>query len=409
MDFPDYLRSVGLNVVAIPGWETRQSSSKGFAPVGVMLHHTAGRNSLQYLIDRALVQFHISKSGVVSLISNGRTGHTGVGSGVVLRETQNGVAPSADAGVRKLTDDTYGYKFYYGIEVENLGDGSDPYPKVQLEATLLLTAALCELKGWPAEVAIHHREWTKRKIDMSIRDFFGMSTLEAVRYAQAQIRNVPYEPPAPFVYPSIEELAGLTYRFDRVLGKGDESDVNGDVWLFQEFLAEMGQDVKADGDFGPKSHAAAQAVQRLLDVNDDGLWGEVSASATDRFFAMLHAEEMAARAVEAEKAAEAAAQANRETTTVETAQGAVDAVADAQAAADAAEKARELAESVDQGARAKENKVTRENVEAKVEGMEPETFDNPDPELEGSREGEQLSFVGWLLDAILRLITKFGR
>ena len=86
MDLIDHLKLHGCNLNLIPGYEWRRSGDAGFAPVGVMIHHTAGVNSLQLCIDRALVQFLISKNGVIHVISTGRTGHPGKGDLRVLNE-----------------------------------------------------------------------------------------------------------------------------------------------------------------------------------------------------------------------------------------------------------------------------------------------------------------------------------
>lgn len=178
-----YLEMCGLNVIEVAGWETRKSSNLPFTPVGVMVHHTAGVDSLQRCISRNLVQFLIpkpeddEKESPVYLISQNRTGHPGTGLKAVLDRVKNGLAPLGDANTvyPGARDDIAGYQWYWGIEVENLGDGKDPYPVGQLTAMLKLCAALCRVHGWGPERVIHHREWTRRKIDMSWRETFGFN------------------------------------------------------------------------------------------------------------------------------------------------------------------------------------------------------------------------------------------
>lgn len=174
LDLAELFRDNGLKV------DTRwyRTSSTSFAPVGAMLHHTAGADSnasMNILRDgRAgvpgpLCNVGVRKDGTLVVVTNTRANHAGNGSSVVLNETRRNIAPSDDAGRRGLSDNTNGNGYYYGFEVVNLGNGSDPYPAAQLEATFKAAALICKHYGWPAERVIHHREWTRRKIDMSWR------------------------------------------------------------------------------------------------------------------------------------------------------------------------------------------------------------------------------------------------
>lgn len=174
MNLANELRKRGVTIHEVSGWQTRRRPYT-FKPVGVMVHHTAGRNSLGICINGVngtpgpLCQFLIHKNGTVYLISQGYSNHAGAGSSVVLNETRNGIAPRADAKARGLRNDITGNAYYWGIEVENLGNGSDPYPAAQLEALVRLCTALCDLYGYAPDSVIHHREWTDRKVDMSWR------------------------------------------------------------------------------------------------------------------------------------------------------------------------------------------------------------------------------------------------
>lgn len=56
---------------------------------------------------------------------------------------------------------------YYGIEIENLGNGKDPYPVAQYDAAVRWAAAICRAHGWSAQSVIGHKEGTRRKIDPS--------------------------------------------------------------------------------------------------------------------------------------------------------------------------------------------------------------------------------------------------
>jgi nucleoid-associated protein YgaU len=54
---------------------------------------------------------------------------------------------------------------FYGWECENRGDGRDPWPRVQYEAMVRATAAVCRAHGWNAKSAIGHLEWSDWKVD----------------------------------------------------------------------------------------------------------------------------------------------------------------------------------------------------------------------------------------------------
>ena len=429
----EFLQLAGVNAVGVPGWQDRRSSDKGFEPVGYMNHHTAGTNSLKYVTDRALVQFHTAKNGVVSVVSQGRTGHPGKGSNLVLQEVREARAQGPDAYPRRLKDDAYGYRWFWGNEVENKGDGTDPYPDAQVESLMMLAAAIFVLQGWQNEPGrmVDHREWTRRKIDMNLRTIGGRDKrqLLPVYIAKVEANLAAWQNPDRSVVnppePSPVKVPGHRWRFDRVLGKGDRGD---DVRELQRTLAVTGNDPgPADGVFGPKTEAAVRALQRTLNVMDDGLWGPASAAALERLFAWLDAE---AKRKEAELAkAEAEAAQEIEQATPPPAQPAPEQVpsqpdeiqrwrneaaaanarakeAEAEQAEIEAELADVRAELVDARNRLEEAQVARANAEARMAEME--AAPNPDPKTEGRRENEPaLARVGSALIELVRLVTPF--
>jgi hypothetical protein len=58
-----------------------------------------------------------------------------------------------------------GNRAFYGFECENLGDGKDPWPDVQLEAIERASAALCRAHGWGTGSVLGHLEWQPGKPD----------------------------------------------------------------------------------------------------------------------------------------------------------------------------------------------------------------------------------------------------
>ncbi len=166
----------GLEVV-----DDRVAPAPGmFAPVGVMVHHTAGARmhvaGLQhgYSFPGPLCNVGIDRDGTRHVITDGRAYDSGQGSSTVLADVRDGRPVTADARDRGLADDVNLNPYFYDIEVVNDGVGQD-YPPIQLEALAVTVAAICRTHGWSEHHAIHHRQATRRKVDMSWRgDLAGM-------------------------------------------------------------------------------------------------------------------------------------------------------------------------------------------------------------------------------------------
>lgn len=60
---------------------------------------------------------------------------------------------------------TDGNTHFYGFESENLGDGKDPWPEVQVDAMVRVSAAICRAHGWKERSVIGHLEWQPGKVD----------------------------------------------------------------------------------------------------------------------------------------------------------------------------------------------------------------------------------------------------
>lgn len=149
--------------------------SGSFSPVGVIVHHTATAGPALAVCQKGradlpgpLCHINLTRNGLAHVVSDGRANHAGKGSGEVLARVRSDMAPRGDAAKVGLADDTDGNRWFYGIEVDNDGRGQ-LYPAVQLEALAEVCAALCRHHGWTANRVIHHREWTRRKVDMSYR------------------------------------------------------------------------------------------------------------------------------------------------------------------------------------------------------------------------------------------------
>ncbi|UXY28838.1 peptidoglycan-binding protein [Streptomyces sp. HUAS TT20] len=192
------LRAKGVVVREHGNWRTHNRNHKGpWGPVhGVMLHHTAGSDSLRLCLEGTptlpgpLCAGLVAKDGTVHLVGWGRTNHAGSGSAAVLAAVVAERTPPPAPG----PDAVDGNAHFYGFEIENLGTGHDPYPPAQLDAVERLSAALCRAHGWSAASVIGHREWTRRKIDPSFPMPGMRSRIDARLGPRPTPDATPYEP-----------------------------------------------------------------------------------------------------------------------------------------------------------------------------------------------------------------------
>jgi hypothetical protein len=169
--FAALFRDEGVSVVEVYGWESRNRNAKGpWGPVhGVMIHHTVTRGTAKTVgivrdgyaaLPGPLCHGMIAKDGRVHLVGYGRANHAGLGDPDVLRAVIAETKPPAD---NEATVD--GNRAFYGFECENLGDGKDPWPAVQIEAIVRVIAALARHHKWSARSALRHLDWQPGKID----------------------------------------------------------------------------------------------------------------------------------------------------------------------------------------------------------------------------------------------------
>lgn len=188
LQLPAALRSWGLDVVEVTGWQDRRRPGS-FDPIGVLIHHTAGPRgkdapSLQVCIDGRrdlpgpLCQILIARSGKTYVISAGRCNHAGTG-----------------GPLQGVTD---GNGQLVGIELENDGVG-EPWPEWQMASAYGAAAALYQLLG-PASRCWGHKEWAPgRKIDPAGIDMaeFRASVINLVNLFPRKETTVPTENPYP--------------------------------------------------------------------------------------------------------------------------------------------------------------------------------------------------------------------
>ncbi|MGY0491856.1 N-acetylmuramoyl-L-alanine amidase [Streptomyces sp. WG-D5] len=169
--FIDALKDEGLTVVEVGEWRSHNRNHVGdWGPVnGVMIHHTVTSGSENTVricrkghpnLPGPLCHGVITKDGRVHLVGYGRANHAGLGDDDVLRAV---IAEKALPHDNEANTD--GNSRFYGFECENLGDGEDPWPAVQLEAIERAAAAICRHHGWTERSVIGHLEWQPGKID----------------------------------------------------------------------------------------------------------------------------------------------------------------------------------------------------------------------------------------------------
>lgn len=203
-------------------WTTHNRNHKGaFSNVnGVVIHHTAGTNSLGLVwsgtseLPGPLAHAHLAKSGLVTLTSSGRANHAGSfaqnAHDAVVAESASHPRPSASEPVD-------GNAHYYGIEVENRGVSSDPYPAVQYDMAVRWAAAICRFHGWTEDSVIGHREGTTRKIDPlypmnAFRDAVG----ERLKHKADWTRPAATTPPPPAAKTLEQRVAALEGRVKKL-------------------------------------------------------------------------------------------------------------------------------------------------------------------------------------------------
>ena len=219
--FAALLRSEGVTVVEVGRWQDHNRNHKGpWGPVhGVLIHHTVTKGTPETVnicrngytaLPGPLCHGVIAKDGTVHLVGYGRANHAGGGDPRVLAAVQ---AEDYDERPPKPTvgnaDGIDGNRAFYGFECENLGDGKDPWPAVQLEAIEKVAAAICRYHRWGPKSVIGHLEWSSDKIDPKGFGMPGMRDRVADRLA-VEAPKPPSKPPtAPAPKPPVVDLSKL--------------------------------------------------------------------------------------------------------------------------------------------------------------------------------------------------------
>lgn len=206
------LRAEGLTVIEYRDWDTHNRNHKGpWGPVhGIVIHHTVtgpatdavalcynGHSALPGPLCHAVGE----RDGRVILVGHGRTNHAGLGDDDVLTAVKNEAALPTDN-----ESNTDGNRSFYGIELANRGDGTEPWPLRQYWAAVRYAAAICRAHGWSERSVIGHKEWQPGKVDPT----FDMGQFRVD--VATQLRRTPGKPtPAPAPAPATS--TGRTMKF----------------------------------------------------------------------------------------------------------------------------------------------------------------------------------------------------
>ena len=212
------LRAEGLTVREHTGWRTHNrdgATGKTFGPViGVLIHHTAGHDDRELCFNGRpdlpgpLCHAWLGKTDGLWLLGNGRTNHAGSVDGDVVRAlmAETSPLPTDDEA------DTDGNDVLYGIEIENLGNGSDPYPAGQYDQAVRWAAAICRAHGWSERSVAGHKEVQPGKVDPS----FNMNAFRAA--VAARLAHAPgWNPNEEDDMPTAAEVAKAVLTYDGVI------------------------------------------------------------------------------------------------------------------------------------------------------------------------------------------------
>ena len=169
------LRRYKVKAKYVPDWDSPRIDPYGGRSDfdGIMLHHTAGSNSLRYICYTnpykpvRAAHFLVDRDGTVHVCSGVGAYHAGKGGPWRFPKRGKDVTIFRNRGNSR----------FYGIEIESLGtsrriDGSlEGMTVEQVVETAILSAALLNAmrrgwRSWPVSRVIRHRDWTSRKIDV---------------------------------------------------------------------------------------------------------------------------------------------------------------------------------------------------------------------------------------------------
>lgn len=183
------VKASGVSYNLVPGWDDPKIAASGhWSPVGVLLHHTAGRDSLHWVLHDQFYpiracHFLIDRDGLVHVVYALKCYHAGKG------------GPTKVGNVTVPQDSGNGY--FLGIEIESLGtsldnSGANGYTDKQVEAASRLTASLLDAMNVPTSASMNHKDYAPgRKQDTLMAKQWWWTHIQKYRH------SVKPKPPAP--------------------------------------------------------------------------------------------------------------------------------------------------------------------------------------------------------------------
>jgi N-acetyl-anhydromuramyl-L-alanine amidase AmpD len=178
------VKASGVRYKLVPGWNNPDYSASGvWDPVGVLEHHTAGKDSLGWVVNNQYrpiraCHFLIDRDGTVNVVYALKCYHAGLGGPT---KVGNAVVPK-----------NAGNSYLYGIEIESLGTSLDNskfngYTDAQVEATAKLTAALLNMLNVPTSAVLNHKDYAPgRKYDTLLPKEFWRRKVQKHRTKPAE-------------------------------------------------------------------------------------------------------------------------------------------------------------------------------------------------------------------------------
>ncbi|WP_405925399.1 N-acetylmuramoyl-L-alanine amidase [Streptomyces sp. NBC_00035] len=281
------LKAEGLAVHEHAGWKTHSrdaATGKKFGPViGVLIHHTAGHDDRELCfkgrsdLPGPLCHAWLGKTDGLWLIGHGRANHAGSVDLDVLNALREETTLPKDNQANADGNDVL-----YGLEIENRGNGKDPYPDAQYRKAVLWAAALCRAHGWSEKSIAGHKEVQPGKVDPSF-DMDDFRSDVKKQLADTPIKTTPATTPVPSK-PKVDLSRLITAaKTDPGARQGHVSYMAG-TNLTEAALVKLGYLAKTyagDGSFGSKTVAAYAKWQRHLGYTGDdanGIPGNISLS-----------------------------------------------------------------------------------------------------------------------------------
>jgi peptidoglycan hydrolase-like protein with peptidoglycan-binding domain len=262
---PDVLRDARLKVALQEGWEHRGHGDVGQI-MGIICHHTGGAGPERGNMPSLGMLTNGRPASPDLAILPGPLAHLGLGRDGSYFVIAAGRALHAGTGVFK--GEVLGNSSLIGIQAENTGKPSEPWPQVQLDAYHRGVAAILKTLRMDETFCYGHKECALpkgRKNDPNL-------DMEGFRTSVAEILNG--WAPLPTLIPAAEPPTRLgastgrpTLRRGHSLWGGYSHD------LVEQVQTKVKVRTEAVGRFGPKTEAAVRAFQRKNGLVPDGIVG----------------------------------------------------------------------------------------------------------------------------------------